>query len=99
MTPGSIVVVNLRNPTERVFGRLVETALAGVVLRGLDLGAFEHWIDDVTRNRAGGVAPSTLFLPMHRVEKMILDEAIGDVPSLANTFEERVGTRIDRYLE
>lgn len=99
MKPGSIVIVNLRNPTERLFGRLIEVTLAGVTIRGLDLAAFEHWIDGVSSQEPGVVVPSTLFLPMHRVDKVLLDEGFGGVSSLADTFRERVGTRINEHLE
>jgi len=99
MRPGSIVIVNLRSPTERLLGRLVEVSSAGVTIRGLDLASFDHWIDAVASGHESGVSPSTLFLPMHRIEKLILDEGVGVIPSLANTFESKVGTRIDEYLE
>jgi len=99
MKPGSIVIVNLRNPTERLLGRLIEIAAAGITVRGLDLGAFDHWMEDIANGHESGVSPSTLFLPMHRIDKLILDEGVGEMLSLANTFEGRVGTRIDAYLE
>lgn len=98
MKPGSIVIVNLRHPVERILGRVIEVSAPGLTLRGLDLGAFEDWIDDVRRGEAG-VSPSTMFLPMHRIEKVMLDEGLGGTPSLANTFSERVGANIDAYLE
>lgn len=99
MNPDSIVVVNLRNPVERLVGRLIEINPSGLSLRGLDLGAFEDWIHDVGGGYESGVRPSIMFFPMHRIEKVILDEDVGGAPSLANTFLERTGTKIHGYLE
>ena len=98
MKPGSIVIVNLGNPAERILGRLIEITTPGLIIRGLDMGAFEDWIDDVRRGEEG-VSPSTIFLPMHRIEKVMVDEGLGDTPSLANTFLERTGESIDSHLE
>jgi hypothetical protein len=99
MKPGSVVVVNLRNPVQRLLGRLIEISPSGLWMRGLDLGAFEDWIDDVRDGNESGVSPSTLFFPMHRIEKLILDEDVGGVPSLANTFLGRTGAPVGDYLE
>jgi hypothetical protein len=99
MNPGSIVVLNLRSPVERLVGRLIEISPSGVSVRGLDLGAFEDWIHDVAGGDESGVRPSVMFFPMHRIEKVILDENVGGAPSLADTFLERTGTRIQSYLE
>ena len=35
----------------------------------------------------------------HRVEKMILDERLGAIPSLSSAFLTRVGMPIEEYLE
>jgi hypothetical protein len=99
MKPGSIVILNLRNPVERLLGCLVDISPSGVSIRGLDLGAFEDWIDDVSSGNEEGLRPTTFFFPMHRVEKVILDEDLGGVPSMANAFLARTGTPVSQYLE
>ena len=98
MKPGSIVIVNLCNPVERLLGRLLEVSVPGLTIRGLDLGAFEDWINDV-RDGEAGVSPSTMFVPMHRVEKVMMDEGLGGSPSLSDTFLRRVGASLNRHLE
>ena len=41
---------------------------------------------------------STIFLPIHRVERVNKDETVGSVPSLADTFEQRVGKDVWSFL-
>jgi len=98
MVPGSVVIVNLHSPSERFVGRLIEVGVPGVTLRGLELGGFEDWVIDVRNQERTGIRPSTVFFPLHRIEKMLLDENLGEIPSIANLFLERVGVSIDEFL-
>src|SRR5678816_2934938 len=77
MKTNSIVVVNLQSPKERFFGRLIEISTSGVTVRGIDLNSFYDWINHVNSHEESGVQPTTIFFPLHRVEKIILDEGIG----------------------
>jgi hypothetical protein len=99
MQTNSIVIVNLLSPKERFFGRLVELNTAGVTVRGIDLNAFEDWISNVQDDDESGVRPTTIFFPLHRVEKILLDESIGVIPSLADTFFTKVGRTVAHQLE
>ena len=99
MKPNSIVVVNLHSPSERFFGRLIELSVPGVTVRGIDLNAFNDWMDHILRNEEQGLQPTTVFFPLHRIEKVILDENLGAIPSLAETFLNRVGTSVGHHLE
>ncbi len=94
----SFVIVNLNSPKESFVGRLKEFGSAGVTLRGLDLMSFHDWINDVANEEESGVQPTTVFFPLHRVEKIMLDENLGGIPSLANTFLTKIGGSIDDYL-
>ena len=98
MNVNIFVVVNLHSPSERFVGRLIEIGMSGVTLRGLDLGGFDDWMNDIVRNERDGVSPSTIFFPLHRVEKILLDEDFGEIPSLSKTFLAKVGTSIDEFL-
>jgi hypothetical protein len=95
----SIVIVNLGAPKQRFIGRLLELTTAGVTVRGVDLDAFEDWMNHLGTQEESGVQPTTTFFPLHRVEKMILDEGLGAIPSLSATFLSRVGGAIEEYLE
>ena len=95
----SILIVNLQNPKERFFGRLVEVTPPGVTVRGIDINAFEDWMDSITHREESGVQPTTVFFPLHRIEKIILDEGIGAIPSLSDTFLTKVGMTVQDHLE
>jgi hypothetical protein len=57
----SIVIVNLQAPRERFFGRLLDMATYGITVRGIDLNAFEDWMDHITHREESGVQPTTVF--------------------------------------
>jgi hypothetical protein len=95
----SIVIVNLQGPRERFFGRLLDIAPSGATVRGIDLNAFDDWMDHITNHEESGVQPTTVFFPMQRIEKIILDEGIGALPSFSDTFLTRLGSAVEEYLE
>lgn len=99
MKIGSIVVMNLNSPKQRFFGRLIELHPSGITVRGIDLDAFGDWMTHVAGQEDSGVQPATTFFPLHRVEKMVLDENNGSIPSLSNAFLTRVGSAVEKYLE
>ena len=99
MKPNSIVVVSLQSPKERFFGKLIDILASGVTVRGIDLNAFDDWMHHINNQEESGLQPTTIFFPLHRVEKIILDEGIGAIPSLSDTFLTRVGTSVADHLE
>lgn len=94
----SIVVIGLTAPAQLFFGRLMELTPSGITVRGVDLDAFEDWINNVATAEESGVKPATTFFPLHRVEKMVVDEGNGAVPSLSQEFLTRVGSPVEEYL-
>ena len=96
---GKSVIINLQAPRERFFGRLIDIATYGVTVRGIDLNAFEDWMAHVLHREESGVQPNTVFFPIHRIEKIIMDEGIGALPSFSDTFLTKVGQAVEQYLE
>jgi hypothetical protein len=88
---GQLVVVILREPRERMWGRLLGVEAAGLVLRCLDLRVWEEVLSLVRRGEEEQVALGTRFFPMHRVETLYLDEPSSGVPSLGADFLQRTG--------
>ena len=99
MKLNSIVIVNLHSPRERFFGRLLDIAMHGITIRGIDLNAFSDWMDHITHREESGVQPTTVFFPIHRIEKIIMDEGIGAIPSFSDTFLAKVGSAVEDHLE
>jgi len=98
MEPHSIVVVNLHNPKEKLWGELLEINAAGVTLRGIDLGSFDDFVIQVLDPEGDRVGLPTLFFPMLRIERIALDEPRGSVPSMGEVFEKKTGRSIASYL-
>lgn len=93
----SAVLVNLQNPREKVWGILLSIQSSGVTVRGIDLNSFDDWSRSVGRGDSE-MGLSTMFLPIHRVERMNQDESVGGVRSLADLFEERVQKDVWTHL-
>jgi hypothetical protein len=94
--PGAMVILVLHSPREKCWGILDEISAAGVFLRGLDLNAFDDWVQAVVHDEPF-VGLTDLFFPMWRVERLTRDEAAGGISSLAEQFEKRTG-RVLREL-
>lgn len=91
LAPSAPVLVYLHTPREKVFGVLLSLEPAGVVVRGIDLAAFEDWTRQEARGEAPGLGLVTLFFPMNRVERMERDETVGGLESLAARFRRETG--------
>ncbi len=86
---GSVVLLTLHSPREKIVGVLLRLAPAGVELRCVALESLEAMARQVRAGEAAMV--STAFFPMLRVERMELDEPAGELPSLAQSFEANAG--------
>lgn len=91
LAPLTPVILFLHEPKERIWGILLTLDAAGVSVRGLDLAAFEDWVRQEARREDTLIQPATLFYPMHRVERVELDESVGPVLGCADRFEAEVG--------
>ena len=99
MESGSIVIVNLQNPKEKIFGKLITISSSGITIRGLDVNSFNDWMNQFTQDQPISVlTPTTIFFPMHRVVSCYLDEDMGEVPSLSSHFKERTQKEIQQVL-
>ena len=98
MQKHSAVVVSLHSPKERLWGVLLSLDMNGVTLRGIDLSSFDDWSREIPRGETS-MGLSTVFLPMHRVERILLDEGVGGIQSMTAVFESRVGQDLWTYLE
>jgi hypothetical protein len=95
--PGSIVIIHLTNPTEKFFAVLQDLAVAGVTFHGISLSSFDDWMAQAVAGEQT-LGLSTEFVPLFRVERIFLDEAVGEVESYRQRFSKRVGMPVERYL-
>ncbi len=96
--PGTWVVVYLRDPREKAFGMLLDMEAAGGWFRGIELGSFEDWAREIASGREAAMGLSTFFVPFLRVEKIVADEPVGLVPSLAQLFQAITGRSLEECL-
>jgi len=86
---GAVVVATLSNPREKFWGVILALSAAGLTTRAIELASFE---DSANMVRGGeSFVPSALFFPMHRVERIEIDQTQGSIISLAQRFESRTG--------
>lgn len=97
LQPPAIVILYLQNPRERYWGVVQAIDATGIVVKGADLGSFDGWVGQVAAGEKGP-EPSIVFFPLLRVEKVLVDAAAGDAPTLSEQFERRVGRSILSYL-
>ncbi len=89
--PGAIVTLHLVNPSEKFWGVIERLEPVGVVFRGLSLEIFELWMNELARGEGASLGLSTAFVPLFRVERIFLDEQVGEVESYRQRFERRTG--------
>jgi hypothetical protein len=98
MEINSVVIVSIISPKEKIWGQLLLLEPKGVTVRGIDIEAFDDFIRQVIKQEETAVGPNTIFFPMHRIERVALDEPSGTIPSLSERFHAKVGITIQEYL-
>lgn len=101
--PGRAVIVHLGSPREQVFGIVLALSAAGLVLRGIALSSVEDWLRGLPRPEAEHgvhvIGLATSFYPMHRVEKVVLDEGSYGAPAIHERLSERTGLGLEDFLD
>lgn len=94
----SIVIVSLVSPKEKMWGQILQLEPKGVTVRGVELDSFDDFIRQVIQQEETAVGLNTVFFPMQRVERIMVDEPSGSIPSLSQRFQSKVGLTIQEYL-
>lgn len=94
--PGAMVIVTLGNPRDKFWGAILGMTMEGLSLCGVELASFDDLVAMIKEGEQA--APGIVFFPMHRVERMELDLADGDVPSLSQRFTKKTGLDAVRVL-
>jgi len=98
LSEGDAVIVYLQAPKEKVWGLLLSLQAAGIVLRCIDLAAFDDWMRQEARRDEPYLGLTTLFYPMGRVERMEKDETLGPISSYSARFAREVGRTVHAVL-
>lgn len=99
MESGSIVIVNLQNPREKIIGKLITISPSGITIKGVDVNSFNDWMNQFTQlHPTTFIGSTTIFFPMHRVVSCYLDEDMGEVLSFSSQFKERTQKEIKEML-
>ena len=98
MDAHSIVIVSLHSPKEKMWGELLAINPSGVTLRGIDLNFFDHFIRQMNEPDGERMGFPTVFFPMHRVERISLDEPSGSIPSMNELFARKLGRPLQAFL-
>ena len=98
MEINDIVIVSLASPKEKVWGQLLQLDTKGVTVCGLELNSFDDFVRQILGREDCTVGMTQVFYPMHRVERVALDESSGSIPSLSERFHSLVGLTIQEYL-
>ena len=89
------VVLYLHSPREKHWGILLSMEPAGLWLKGIELESFESWAREQVSLEPGHMGLTTFFVPFLRVDKIVLDERVGAVPSLRERFEAITGKSVE----
>ena len=98
ITERSIVVLYLSEPREKFWGRLESLSQIGVHVRGLSLAMVTEWAREIIRGEEVSMGLSTIFFPLHRVEKILLDEDSGQAQSVRGEFLQIVGRDAEEFF-
>ena len=98
LSAGDAVILYLQVPKEKVWGLLVSLGSAGVVVRCIDLAAFDDWMRQEARQDEPYLGLSTVFYPMNRVERMERDQTTGPVISYSDRFAREVGRSVREVI-
>lgn len=88
---GALVVVHCLSPKEKLWGVLLRLDTVGVVVRGLELASVEDWLHQELTGSGGLIAPTTVFIPTSRLERVYLDESAGPVLCYGDRYRAACG--------
>ena len=98
MEINNIVIVSLASPKEKIWGQLLQLDAQGVTVRGIEINSFDDFVRQIVDREECTVGMTQVFYPMHRVERVALDESCGSIPSLSDRFHNLVGLSLQEYL-
>jgi hypothetical protein len=96
--PGDVVLAHMVGPAEKYLGILVALEPVGITVRAVSLSSFDSWMRELAGEGSVTLGPATMFFPLHRVERLFLDEEVGAVESYGRRFHRIVGRKLEEHL-
>ena len=96
---GSLVIINLHSPKEQFWGTLLSITPMGVTAKAININSFEDWVHQVAKGEEKTIDLIMMFFPMHRVDRVFMDEDVGAVESMSSRFARLVGISVENYLD
>ena len=93
----SFVTIQLIEPVERYWGRLLALTEAGITIRGIEINQIQTFKYQFRKGETQ-VFPQTVFFPLRRVQRINLDESLEEVPSVIEDIKEFTGLDENRIL-
>jgi hypothetical protein len=69
-----------------------------VLIRGIGIQSFDDWTAQAARGEERTLDLATMFFPLFRIERIFLDEPVGEVESYCQRFAKRVGRPVEEFL-
>ena len=79
-----MVIATLGSPREKFWGAILALTPEGLSLCGIELASFDDLVSMVKEGES--FSPAVVFFPMHRIERIDLDLADGNIPSFTERF-------------
>jgi hypothetical protein len=93
---GAVILASLQSPREKFFGSLLGLTAFGMVFCGIPLESIDDFIAQLRDGEQ--VRPAVLFFPMHRIERLEIDQPSGDVPSISDRFHRKSGIEASKVF-
>ena len=85
--PGVLILATLQSPREKFYGALLGLSSFGIAFCGIPLESIDDFIAQLRDGEP--VRPAVLFFPMHRIERLEIDQPSGELPSLSERFQRK----------
>lgn len=97
MTSGTIVMVTLKDPQDRIWGALRDIRPDGITVQGIRIETLDEFVRQ-TRESAGNppAVPAT-FYPLRRLDNFQWDPTDADLAIYASRFREQMGVTIEEF--
>lgn len=99
MTPGTILMVTLKDPQERIWGALREIRPDGITVQGIRVETLEDFMRQTRESAGNPPAVQTTFYPLRRLDNFQWDPTDADLAIYASRFREQTGVTIEEFWE